>query len=70
VPLLQKAPSCRLVVDLSTSAAAVSVAPTECSANSIAPISLIVEENKGQKPNHGPLWICIGKCALLNSDKQ
>ena len=73
VPLLQKATSCRLVAHLSTSAVAVSVsvAPTECSASSSAPISLIVEESKGQEePNHDPLWICIGKCALLNSDKQ
>ena len=73
VPLLQKAPSCRLVVaDSSTSAAAVSGAPTDqCSASCSAPISLIVQENEGQEePNHDPLWICIGKCALLTSDKQ
>ena len=30
-----------------------------------------MEESEGQEePNHDPLWICIGKCALLNSDKQ
>ena len=53
MPLLQKAPSCRLVA---SSAAALSVAQTECSASSSAPISLIMEENEGQEElNHDPL---------------
>ena len=72
--LLQKAPG--LVTD-STPAVnpvAVSGAPTSSSeffAGCSAPISLVEEVNKGQEePDHDPLWMCIGKCALLNSDKE
>jgi len=69
VPLLQKASSCDGLSVVNP--AAMFGGPKGYSASCSAPISLIVEENKGQEElNHDPLWICIGNCALLNCDKE
>ena len=74
VALLQKAPG--LVTDSTPAVNPVAISEASTSSSEFfagcsAPISLVEEVNKGQEePEHDPLWMCIGKCALLNSDKE